>query len=99
MTNFKRHFSPEKKALMAISALKSENKISQLASVNQIHPNQIKRWKKTVEENASLLFSDKRKSENRSQEQLIEHLYKAVGQRDIELDWLKKKLSVFDDCR
>ena len=84
---------------MAISALKSENKISQLASVNQIHPNQIKRWKKTVEENASLLFSDKRKSENRSQEQLIEHLYKAVGQRDIELDWLKKKLSVFDDCR
>ena len=94
MTNSKRHFSPEKKALMAISALKSENKISRLASVNQIHPNQIKRWKKIVEENASLLFSDKRKSENRSQEQLIEQLYKAVGQRDIELEWLKKKLSV-----
>jgi len=52
-----------------------------------------------VEENASLLFSDKRKSENRSQEQLIEQLYKVVGQRDIELEWLKKKLSIFDDCR
>ncbi|MBI4812459.1 transposase, partial [Candidatus Falkowbacteria bacterium] len=49
MINSKRHFSPERKALMAISALKSENKISQLASVNQIHPNQIKRWKKIVE--------------------------------------------------
>ena len=97
MTNSKRHFSPEKKALMAISAIKSENKISQLASVNQIHPNQIKRWKKIIEENASLLFSDKRKSENKSQEQLIEHLYRVIGQRDIELDWLKKKLSIFDD--
>ena len=82
---------------MAISAIKSENKISQLASVNQIHPNQIKRWKKIIEENASLLFSDKRKSENKSQEQLIEHLYRVIGQRDIELDWLKKKLSIFDD--
>jgi len=84
---------------MAISALKSGNKITQLASVNQIHPNQIKRWKKIIEENASLLFSDKRKSENRSQEELIENLYKIIGQRDIELDWLKKKLSVFDDRR
>ena len=99
MTNSKRHFSPEKKAFMAISALKSGNKITQLASVNQIHPNQIKRWKKIIEENASLLFSDKRKSENRSQEELIENLYKIIGQRDIELDWLKKKLSVFDDRR
>lgn len=99
MTNSKRHFSPEKKALMAISAIKSESKISQLASINQLHPNQIKRWKKTLEENASLLFSDKRKSENKSQEQLIDQLYKAIGQRDIELEWLKKKLSIFDDSR
>lgn len=52
-----------------------------------------------LEENASLLFSDKRKSENKSQEELIEQLYKLVGQRDIELSWLKKKLSIFDDRR
>jgi hypothetical protein len=65
--------------------------------MNQIHPNQIKRWKKTIEANASLLFSDKRKSENKSQENLIEDLYKLIGRRDIELDWLKKKLSIFDD--
>jgi hypothetical protein len=67
--------------------------------LNQIHPNQIKRWKKTIEDNASLLFSDKRRSENKSQESLIEDLYKIIGQRDIELDWLKKKLSIFDDRR
>lgn len=97
MTNIKRHFSSEKKAQLAISAIKSETKISQLASVNQIHPNQIQRWKKVVEENASLLFSDKRKSENKSQEELVDRLYRIIGQRDIELDWLKKKLSIFDD--
>lgn len=99
MPNSKRQHSPERKAKLAIQALKGEDKINQIASVNQIHPGQIKKWKKLVEENASLLFSDKRKSENKSQEELIEQLYKIIGQRDIELDWLKKKLSIFDDRR
>jgi len=99
MPNSKKQYSPERKANLAIQAIKGEDKINRIASLNQIHPNQIKRWKKIIEENASLLFSDKRKSENRSQEQLIEDLYKIVGQRDIELDWLKKKLSIFDDKR
>lgn len=97
MPNSKKQYSPERKAKLALQAIKGENKINQIALVNQIHPNQIKRWKKTVEENASFLFSDKRKSENRSQEDLIEQLYKIIGQRDIELEWLKKKLSIFDD--
>lgn len=99
MPNPKTQYSPERKARLALQAIKGEDKINQIASINQIHPNQIKRWKKLIEENASLLFSDKRKSENRSQEQLIEQLYKVVGQRDIELDWLKKKLSIFDERR
>jgi transposase len=99
MSNSKRQHSPERKAKLAIQALKGEDKINQIASINQIHPVQIKKWKKIVEENASLLFSDKRKSENKSQEELIDQLYKIIGQRDIELDWLKKKLSIFDDCR
>jgi len=99
MTISKRHHSPDRKAKIALQAIRGEDKINQIASVNQIHPTQIKRWKKIVEENASLLFSDKRKAENKSQGELIEQLYKIVGQRDIELEWLKKKLSIFDDRR
>ena|SRR3989338_3727641 len=99
MPNSKKQYSPEQKASLAIQAIRGEDKINQIASVNQIHPNQIKRWKKIIEESASLLFSDKRKAENKNQEELIEQLYKIVGQRDIELEWLKKKLSIFDDRR
>ena len=99
MTNSKRQHSPERKAKLALQAIRGEDKINQIASVNQIHPTQIRGWKKVIEENASLLFSDKRKSENKSQEELIEQLYKIVGQRDVELEWLKKKLSIFDDRR
>lgn len=99
MPNFKRQRSPEWKAKLAIQAIRGESKINQIASINQIHPAQIKRWKKLLEDNASLLFSDKRKSENKSQEELIGELYKIIGQRDTELEWLKKKLSVFDDRR
>jgi len=97
MPNSKKQYPPQWKAKLAIQAIKGGDKINRIASLNQIHPNQIKRWKKTLEENASLLFSDKRKSENKSQEQLIDDLYKIIGRRDIELDWLKKKLSIFDD--
>jgi len=29
-------------------------------------------------------------------EKLIDELYKIIGQRDTELEWLKKKFSIFD---
>ena len=48
MTNSKKHYSPERKANLAIQAIRGEDKINQLASLNQIHPNQIKRWKKQL---------------------------------------------------
>ena len=48
--------------------------------------------KKIAEAELPNLFSDKRKKQDNSQEELIDELYKIIGQRDMELDWLKKKL-------
>jgi transposase len=88
-----KHLSPKQKAFIALAALRGE-KISKLSSDYQVHPNQIGKWKKLAEEELAVLFTDKRKKENHSQERIIDELYKIIGQRDIEISWLKKKFKL-----
>ena len=99
MTKKQRTFSPQEKAQVALSAIKGEKTMAQISSEYQVHPTQIRVWKKQMLENLPELFKDNRKKEKQTkmehQEQL-DNLYKVIGQRDIELDWLKKKLSVFN---
>jgi len=42
------------------------------------------------------LFADKRKSENGGQQKLIDDLYRLIGQRDTELEWMKKNMQRLD---
>ncbi len=88
----KKIFTSQQKAQVALAAIKGEKTISQIASLYEVHPTQIQSWKKQVLSVLPEIFSDKRKKENQTQDQLINELYKTVGQRDIELEWLKKKL-------
>lgn len=90
----KKIFSPKQKAIVALEAIKGMKTTNQLSSHYEVHPTQVGLWKKALTENAEQIFSDRRKNENREQEELIERLYKTIGQRDIELDWLKKKLHI-----
>ncbi len=89
----KKTFTPRQKAIIALAALKGE-KLSELSSLHQAHSIQIGRWKKQLEEEAEKLFSDKRKKDNKNKEKLIEELYKTIGQREVEISWLKKKFKL-----
>jgi transposase-like protein len=88
-----KNLSPKQKASIALAALKGE-KVSELCSTYQVHPNQIGKWKKQAEEELENLFADKRKKENHSKERTIEELYKIIGQREVEISWLKKKFKL-----
>lgn len=88
----KKH-SSKKKAAIALDALRGE-KLSNLCSQHQLHPNQITRWKNTLESEAESIFADKRKKENYSKDRIIEELYKIIGQREVEISWLKKKFNL-----
>jgi transposase-like protein len=92
----KKQFAPREKAAVALEALKEQKTISQISSVYQVHPTQIGLWKKQAREGLADIFSDKRRKENKTQDQMIDELYKLVGQRDAELAWLKKKLEPFN---
>lgn len=87
----KKHYNPNQKASIALAALSGE-KITALSSQYQIHPNLVSRWKDQLESEAAAIFADKRKKENYSKDRIIDELYKTIGQREVEISWLKKKL-------
>jgi transposase len=87
----KKKFTAKEKAKIALEALREEETLVQIASKYGVHVNQISRWKNQLREDASNIFSDKRKKDNKDLEKKIEDLYKIIGQRELELEWLKKK--------
>ena len=94
-----RTFTPLEKAQVALAAIQGDKTIAQISSVYQIHPTQIRNWKKQAEDNFVKLFKDNKQKEKLkeiTQQQQTDNLYKIIGQRETELDWLKKKLSIFD---
>lgn len=99
MTKQPRTFSPQEKALVALAAIKGDKTVAQISSEYQVHPTQVGFWKKQAMDNFTELFKDNHKKEKQKDyvhQAELDNLYKMIGQRDIELDWLKKKLSIFN---
>lgn len=93
--NKRNQYSPEFKAKVAMLAISNTQTVGKIASTYKIHPTQIAQWKNQLQKNAQDIFSDKRKKHLENKEKLVEELYKQIGQRDVELDWLKKKVGLF----
>ncbi len=89
-------FSPQFKAKVALEAIKGEKTINELASIHEVHPTQISEWKKLVTDQLASIFSDKRTKEGKTDEQRIDELHRVIGKREIEIEWLKKKLCIVD---
>lgn len=90
----KQTISSNQKAIIALEAIKEVKENNQLASQYEVHPIKIGLWKKTIIENAHLLFEDKKGKAEKERKELTERLYKIIGQRDIEIEWLKKKFNI-----
>lgn len=92
----RRKFTAEFKARVALEALKGHRTVAELASEFGVHPNQISLWKKQFLETIPEAFSKRRDRDKKAQKDLTDRLYRQIGQLQVELDWLKKKLG-FDD--
>ena len=90
MENLRKKHTPSFKAKVALEAIKEQKTSAELASQYQVHPGQIRNWKATAAKGLIDLFSDKRKSRDQDQEELIQELYRQIGQLKVDLDWLKK---------
>ena len=91
MSDIKRHHPVSFKVKVAIEALKEIMTMAQISSQYGIHSSQVNRWKKDALEILGQGFSERRVKNDKENEELVEELYKQIGQLKVELDWLKKK--------
>ena len=94
----RKKYSKELKARIALDAIKGQKTIAELASEYGVHANQISIWKKQLLDAAPTAFSNGKDKDREKKEVERDHLYKKVGQLQIEVDWLKKRPAIWDEC-
>jgi transposase-like protein len=92
----RRRFTAQFKARVAREALKEQKTLAELAAEYEVHPNQISQWKKQLLDAMPEVFSARRASDRQAEEELKDRLYRQIGQLQVELDWLKKKVGHVD---
>lgn len=93
MKKQRRKFTKEFKLKVILDVLKESQTLQELGSKYEIHSNQISTWKREFLEKAPLVMDAKPlKEEKQHQEAEQEKLYSKIGQLQMEVDFLKKKL-------
>lgn len=85
--------NPYQKAKIALAAMKDDKTFAELASLHQVHPSQISEWRTQLEKEAYTLFGSNGRTKEADK---IAELERMIGQRETEIDWLKKKLRLPD---
>ncbi len=92
MKQNRRKHTPSFKARVALEALKGEETIAELASRFEVHPGQIHKWKNSLAEGATGIFSGDRNHKKKDDANLIAQLYQRIGQLKVEQDFLEDAL-------
>ncbi len=95
MGNIRKKYDAILKAKIALEAVKGEKTIAEISSEYGVHSTQIAHWKKQLLEELPSIFSDNVPKAKKEGEELEAELYRQIGQLKVELEWLKKKSTMF----
>jgi len=89
----RRQFSAKFKFEIGLEALKGLQTINEIASQHEIHPTQVKQWKKQLQDEGAEVFSEKAAKRQQAQTEVEANLYEQIGRLKVEVEWLKKKVN------
>jgi len=92
MKQNRRKHNPSFKARVALEALKGEETTAELASRFEVHPSQIRAWRKALAEGAAGIFGGNHGQKKKDDGNLIAQLYQQIGQLKVERDFLESRL-------
>ena len=87
---------PTFKAKVAVEALKEQKTIAELSGIYSIHPTQIVKWKKQALDIVAAGFGSGQRLREKEDSDLVQELYRQIGRLKVEVDFLKKKMGIFE---
>lgn len=93
----RKSYTPEFKSQIVLEILKEEKTMSQIASENEIHINQLHKWKAQFLQEMPQIFKKQNKDQEKMKadyEEQLENLYAEVGKLTTQLSWIKKKSGI-----
>lgn len=93
MTQQRRQFTAKYKFQVAMEAVKELKTINEIASHYEVHPTQVKQWKKQLQDEGSQVFSENAAKAEQAQAEVEANLYEQIGRLKMEVEWLKKKVA------
>ncbi len=96
MTKKRRQFTSQFKFKVALEAIKERKTISEIASQYNVHPTQVRKWRKQMMSEGLTVFGNNITRQLHEQEARETELFEQIGRLKMELEWLKKKAAQFD---
>ena len=92
MKQSRKKHNPAFKAKVALAALKGEETTAEIAHQFEVHPSQVRTWKRALVEGAAGIFGGDWDREKEADQALVAQLYQHIGQLKVERDFLKGRL-------
>lgn len=96
MTKKRKQYSSQFKFKVALEATQGLKTINEIASDHNLHPSQVRNWKKRLVAEGSAVFRQTSARQIQAQAAQESELYEQIGRLKMELEWLKKKAVQFD---
>ena len=96
MTKKRRQFTSQFKFKVALDAIKELKTISEIASQYNVHPTQVRKWRKQLMTEGPAVFGNNTAKQLQEQEARETELFEQIGRLKMELEWMKKKATQFD---
>ena len=80
MKQSRKKHSPAFKAKVALEALKGEETTAEIAGRFEVHPSQVRTWRRALIEGAGGIFGADQDGDRKAEEALIAQLYQHIGQ-------------------